>query len=110
MSKMSVRLVGVEKLVRLAERDKGLAPIIQRAVHAEASTVLNESKRIVPVANGDLRRSGKVEAPTTVGSRTSVEITYGGPAAPYALAVHEIPPNSGGRWGTGLPRSCAGCR
>lgn len=64
--------------------------------------VLNESKRIVPVRTGSLRRSGMVEKPKTVGTRTSVEVTYGGDAAPYALYVHEIPPNSGGRWGTGM--------
>lgn len=102
MAKFSVRLVGVERLMRLAERDKGLTPVIQRAVFAEANVVLNESKRIVPVRFGDLRRSGRVETPVTSGTRTTVEVTYGGAAAPYALYVHEIPPNTGGRWGTGM--------
>lgn len=101
MSRFSVRLIGAQQLTRLAERDKGLTPVIQRAVHSEATVVLNESKRIVPVRNGDLRRSGKVETPKTIGPRTTVEVTYGGPAAPYALYVHEIPPHTGGRWGTG---------
>ena len=102
MAKFSVRLVGAERLMRLAERDKGLTPVIQRAVFAEANVVLNESKRVVPVRFGDLRRSGRVETPVTSGTRTTVEVTYGGAAAPYALYVHEIPPNTGGRWGTGM--------
>jgi len=101
MARFSVRLVGAERLTKLAQRDKGLTPVIQRAVHAEATTVLNEAKRIVPVETGNLRGSGRVEAPQTLGPRTTVEITFGGAAAPYALYVHEIPPNSGGRWGTG---------
>jgi hypothetical protein len=83
------------------EEDRSLIPVIQNAMYSEATVVLNESKRIVPVRFGDLRRSGMVEAPKTVGSRTTIEVTYGGAAAPYALYVHEIPPNTGGRWGTG---------
>jgi hypothetical protein len=69
---------------------------------AEATTILNESKKIVPVATGNLRASGRVERPVTGKGRASVEITYGGAAAPYALIVHEVPPNTGGRWGSGL--------
>jgi hypothetical protein len=102
VARFSVRLIGAERLTKLAERDEGLGPVIRRAVHSEATTVLNESKRLVPVRTGSLRRSGKVETPQTMGARTTVEVTYGGDAAPYALYVHEIPPNSGGRWGTGM--------
>jgi len=96
-----VRLIGLDKVLQLADSGPGLRPVIERAVVAEANTVLNESKKIVPVATGNLRASGKVEDPQSMGTRTTVEITYGGAAAPYALYVHEIPPNSGGRWGTG---------
>jgi hypothetical protein len=92
----------MDKLQRLAERDKSLRPVIERAVFAEANTVLNESKKIVPVAFGALKASGVVEPPQSTGSRTTVEVTYGGAAAPYALIVHEVPPGSGGRWGTGM--------
>jgi hypothetical protein len=98
----SVRLVGLDKVRKLAERDKGLRPIIERAVFMEANTVLNESKKIVPVAFGALKGSGRVEPPQSTGARTVVEVTYGGAAAPYALIVHEVPPGSGGRWGTGM--------
>ena len=101
MSAFTVKMIGLDKLIQLASRDAGLRPVIERAVVAEANTVLNESKKIVPVATGNLRASGKVENPVSTGTRTSVEITYGGAAAPYAIFVHEIPPNSGGRWGTG---------
>lgn len=101
MANFNVRLIGLNKVIALANKADGLGPVIQRAIHAEATTVLNESKRIVPVATGNLRASGKVENPQKLGTRYSIEVTYGGAAAPYALFVHEIPPNSGGRWGTG---------
>lgn len=96
-----VTLEGEEKIIEAAQRMTKVGPVLERAMFAEANTVLNESKRIVPVATGNLRSSGKVENPVSTGSTTEVEITYGGAAAPYALYVHEIPPNSGGRWGTG---------
>lgn len=102
MAKFSVRLTGGKDLEKLMRRDQTLGPVIRNAMYSEATVVLNESKRIVPVRTGSLRRSGMVEPPKTVGTRTTVEVTYGGDAAPYALYVHEIPPNSGGRWGTGM--------
>lgn len=102
MATFSVRLTGEKELQKLLRKDQTLGPIVRNAMYSEATVVLNESKRIVPVRTGSLRRSGMVEQPKTVGTRTSVEVTYGGDAAPYALYVHEIPPNSGGRWGTGM--------
>jgi len=102
MARFSVRLTGSKELRKLMDDDPSLRPVIENAMYSEATVVLNESKRIVPVRTGSLRRSGMVEKPKTVGTRTSVEVTYGGDAAPYALYVHEIPPNSGGRWGTGM--------
>lgn len=102
MAGFNVRLIGLNKAIALANRVDGLGPVVERAIFSEATTVLNESKRIVPVATGNLRASGKVENPKSSGTAYSVEVTYGGAAAPYALFVHEIPPGSGGRWGTGM--------
>lgn len=103
MSSFRVKLTGLEKAIAIGDRLKGpdSAKAIQAAMYAEATTILNESKKIVPVATGNLRASGKVERPQRTGNRYTVEITYGGAAAPYALFVHEIPPSTGGRWGTG---------
>jgi hypothetical protein len=92
----------MKKLIEVTERVDGGEQILAQAMYAEATTILNESKKIVPVATGNLRASGRVERPVTGKGRASVEITYGGAAAPYALIVHEVPPNTGGRWGTGL--------
>jgi hypothetical protein len=100
--KSGIELKGMKKLIEVTERVDGGEQILAQAMFAEATTILNESKKIVPVATGNLRASGRVERPVTGKGRASVEITYGGAAAPYALIVHEVPPNSGGRWGTGL--------
>jgi len=86
-----VQLRGLDQLVQ--QIDRGIKPNqnLARAVYAEATTVLNESKKIVPVDDGFLKNSGKVEAPKISPKETSVEVTYGGAAAPYALYVHEDP-------------------
>lgn len=102
MATFSVKLTGGKELTKMMEKDQTLGPVIRNAMYSEATVVLNESKRLVPVRTGSLRRSGMVEQPKTEGTRTTVEVTYGGDAAPYALYVHEIPPNSGGRWDTGM--------
>lgn len=91
MMRGGVQLQGLDKLVE--QIDRGIKPQqnLARAVYAEATTVLNESKKIVPVDDGFLKNSGKVEAPKISPRETSVEVTYGGAAAPYALFVHEDP-------------------
>jgi hypothetical protein len=107
MATVGVELRGMKKLIKSMERLDGGEKILAQAMFAEANVVLNESKKIVPVATGNLRASGRVERPVTGNGEASVEITYGGAAAPYALIVHEVPTNSGGRWGTGM-RHAAG--
>lgn len=102
MADFTVRLTGIDKVIALAQKSADVRVAVERAVFAEANTVLNESKKIVPVAFGTLRDSGRVEAPDTSGGKTVVEVTYGGAAQQYALIVHEVPPGSGGRWGTGM--------
>lgn len=97
-----IELKGLKKLIEITERIEGGEQILAQAMYAEATVILNESKKIVPVDTGNLRASGRVERPVTGKGRASVQITYGGVAAPYALIVHEVPPNSGGRWGTGM--------
>lgn len=105
MATVGITLRGMDKLIKVTERVDGGEKILAQAMYAEATVVLNESKKIVPVDTGNLRASGRVEKPVTGKGQASVEITYGGIAAPYALIVHEVPTNSGGRWGTGMTHS-----
>lgn len=72
-----------------------------RALREEADEAFLMSQSFVPVRTGTLLTSGEVHGPRMTGTKAVVDITYGGPAAPYAFIVHEVPPNSGGRWGSG---------
>jgi hypothetical protein len=62
---------------------------VARALYAEAQIEANESKRRTPVDTGSLRASHEVQRPQVNGRDISVDITVGGPAAPYAIVVHE---------------------
>lgn len=88
-------------LRRLAE----LAPAaVAQGLTEHAEEVMRVSKtEYVPVDLGTLRQSGTVLPPVITGSEVSVTLGYGGPAAPYALAVHENPRagHTGGRSPTG---------
>ena len=86
-----VQLKGLDKLVEQLDRGTHAPNYLAQAVFGEATVVLNESKRIVPVDDGFLKNSGKVERPEITAKMVSVEVTYGGAAAPYALYVHEDP-------------------
>ena len=56
-----------------------------------ALIIFNQSQYLVPVDTGALRASGTITRRVRLkgGDRIVLHITYGGPAAPYALAVHE---------------------
>lgn len=86
-----VELEGAERLARMFEKatDSGTIRDLEQAVHGTANTVLNESKKIVPVDKGTLKDSGRVERPKVDGDGVEVEIGYGGAASDYALIVHE---------------------
>lgn len=90
MPSFSVRFRGVERLRRqLRTRREVLAPAVAAALFVEGETVMAEAKTETPVDTGNLRGSGTVRPPTIEGDRVSVELGFGGPAAPYAPIVHE---------------------
>jgi hypothetical protein len=60
-----------------------------RALYQEAQIEMTESKKRVPVDTGTLRSSGHVVKPVTLGTRTTVDLVYGGAAEEYAVIVHE---------------------
>lgn len=86
-----IDLSGLDKLQEQVLRAMDPQKTVARAMFAEANVVMNESKKIVPVDTRNLRNSARVEKPEVSKHETSVEITYGGAAAPYALFVHEDP-------------------
>ena len=90
--KVSVELEGQESLSRLFKRaGDGNRRALAQAIFKQANVVLNESKELVPVDNGDLKKSGKVENPKITATNIEVEISYGGDARAYAWIVHEDP-------------------
>jgi hypothetical protein len=93
VTKITVQMDGARELNELLGRaaSLGLVKEFEQALYGTANEVLNQSKKIVPVDLGALKDSGKVEKPKRSTTGVSVEITYGGTAAPYALYVHEDP-------------------
>lgn len=88
----SVRFVG---LAETAERFRALADSpdairqLAGALYRRSSAILAVSQRLVPVDTGALRGTGHVTAPKVDSKSATVEVVYGGPAAPYARIVHE---------------------
>jgi hypothetical protein len=64
-----------------------------QALREEADEAFLLSQAVVPVRTGALLTSGEVHGPFVRGTRVYADITYGGPAAPYAVFVHELPPS-----------------
>lgn len=61
-----------------------------QALVETAEQVMTVSKTdYVPVDTGALRASGHVQPAVWQGAKVEVEFGFGGPAAPYALYVHE---------------------
>src|SRR6059036_477727 len=60
---------------------------IEQALREFGETVMTDAKATyVPVDTGALRASGFVDGPDAAGT---VTLGFGGPAAPYAVIVHE---------------------
>lgn len=62
---------------------------IARALYEEALIEEKEMRQRTPVDQGPLRASLVTHKPVFSGRNISVQIEAGGPAAPYALFVHE---------------------
>ena len=73
-------------LRRLADRSPDAAGA---ALYVEAEIEMTEAKKRTPWRTGVLRGSGYVHPPQYRGREITVEMGFGGPAAPYAVYVHE---------------------
>lgn len=78
----------LQNVLRVAKEQSPLA--VAQAIWEEANLIFARSQVLVPVDTGVLRGSGGVSAPQRGTEGYFVDIYYGGPAAPYALYVHEI--------------------
>lgn len=61
------------------------------SLYRSGERIMERSKsEFVPVDTGNLMSTGVVTTPEILGDEAKVQLGYGGPAAPYAIAVHEI--------------------
>lgn len=92
MSGFDIKVDGLDRLLRqMIAGGKEAAPKVAQAMNEEAQLIFKQSQDEVPVLLGHLQGSGVLELARVAGSSVEVEITYGGPAAPYAAVVHEMP-------------------
>lgn len=83
-------VMGVEQMRRtLAHMAKKMPDEVGRALYQEAQIERTESMERTPVEHGPLKASHEVQEPVIKGDDISVAIAVGGPAAPYAIVVHE---------------------
>ena len=60
-----------------------------QVLYKEGATIFEQSQEEVPVDKNPLRTSGNLGFPHLDGQTVVVEISYGGAAVDYAMAVHE---------------------
>ena len=84
-----IELTGEEKMrARLLALANRVPEICEAALYEEAHIEMTESMKKTPVDTGALRSSHTLETKRR-GSEISATIGVGGPAAPYAVYVHE---------------------
>lgn len=89
---MEIRFTGQTKAARqLQVAAESGTPAVAHALWREANVIMTAAKQdYVPVDQGALRASGFVEPPKVLSlTRVSVDMGFGGPAAPYAVIQHE---------------------
>jgi hypothetical protein len=76
---------------KLKQFSKKFPDEVGRALYIETEIESKEVKRRTPVDTGELRASVHVVGPIRRWRQIYTEIVAGGPAAPYAIYVHEDP-------------------
>ena len=74
---------------RIQRAVRELPHAVASALYSEAQTIREVSMQRTPVLTGALRASHAVRGPFFGADEVSVDIAVGGPAAPYAIFVHE---------------------
>jgi len=89
-TQIHVKIKGLDKVLKELNRfgERGRRAFAA-GLYVEGQEIMTESKRECPVDTGTLRGTGHVEKPKFKGRSISVTLGYGGPAAPYAIYVHE---------------------
>ena len=74
---------------KLKKLERAIPLEVAAALYQEALLITANSMRRTPVEFGTLRDSHETSAPRWKGKTLQVDIQVGGPAAPYAVIVHE---------------------
>lgn len=92
--KWELKVEGIDQLNTLLQRALGRSTVeaASRRLKQMAEAIMTKSKELVPVDTSALKNSGVVMDPEVGSGKVTVTLGYGGPAAPYAIPVHEIPP------------------
>jgi hypothetical protein len=84
-------LEGAQVLRNMLEfSGKDAGKIVGQVILEEANMIFAKAMVLTPIDTGALRGSGGVSAPINTPQGIGVDIFFGGPAAPYAMYVHEI--------------------
>lgn len=90
MATLEIKVTGLSELnQRLGVLSNRMSSFIGAALLAEAEIEMTEAKRRTPVDTAALKGSGHVTGPFLSGRKSSVKMNFGGPAASYAIFVHE---------------------
>lgn len=89
----SVEIAGVaEWNAKLKTMGPAVFDAMVKSAYQSLEAVMATSKEeYVPVDSGTLRSTGTVLQPEVSGMSATITMGFGGPSAPYALAVHENP-------------------
>ena len=95
MADYTIQLDGAQALLDMLNNSgDNASAVLSEAITEEAEVIFARSQILTPIDTGALRGSGGVSSPVSDGSDAiSVDIFYGGPAAPYAKTVHELVQN-----------------
>jgi len=88
--------------IKFANAAAKARPVMQADLMKFGQLVMNDAKeRYVPVDEGTLQDSGKVEADVSPfsGATVGVRLSFGGAASAYAIAIHELPNYNPPSWG-----------
>jgi hypothetical protein len=80
---------GKQLIANLRKIGRNAPGEFERAQYEETEVEAAECKRVTPVDTGSLRNSVHAEGPTWRGKQCETAVVAGGPAAGYAIYVHE---------------------
>lgn len=82
--------IGVRIRSRIPQVSSEVRAAMAQGLYALGTDTMTNAKKRTPVDTGALIASGTTHLPQVSGSSVSVNLTFGGAAASYAIYVHEM--------------------